>query len=171
MKQVDRISYQALRIAEIQKHHAVDINDILLEKSTNMMAEILLFFRAAVMFFRHDYFYNLGKTILLGPKLYSDAKAALDAAINDYDQALLLQVTIKLLSMGAQPTLPNTAVQTKTSELLSWLKPSHWEAEKELLRKLPRSCRRHYGVDSQSRRAEDMETVGQKFSKYQISLA
>jgi hypothetical protein len=40
-----------------------------------------------------------------------------------------------MFSMGNQPTLPENAGQTtnKTSELVSWLKSSHWEAEKELL--------------------------------------
>jgi hypothetical protein len=162
LKQVDRISYQALRLAQIQKHHAVEINDFLLEKSTNLMTELLLFFRAAVMYSRHSYFYNLGKTILLGPELYSDAKAALDAAINDYDQELLLQVTIKVLSMGAQPTLPNTAAQTKASELLSWLKPSHWEAEKELLRN---SQNRADGTMEWILKAEELKTWRQSDKK------
>lgn len=131
MRQLDRISYQALRVAEIQKHGEIDIGDLVLESSTKLMTAILLFFKGAIMFFRHDYFFNLGKTILLGPQIYADAKSTLDAAINDYDQALLLQVTIKVLLMQSLPAPTEDHGQSKKSELLSWLKSSHWEVDAE----------------------------------------
>ncbi|KAG4444253.1 hypothetical protein IFR05_000228 [Cadophora sp. M221] len=134
LRQLDRISYQALRVAEIQKHGDIDIGDLVLESSTKLMTSILLFFKGAVMFFRHDYFFNLGKTILLGPQVYADAKSTLDTAINDYDQALLLQATIKVLKMQAPPVPTDGTGLSKKSELLTWLESSYWDVESEYCR-------------------------------------
>jgi tetratricopeptide (TPR) repeat protein len=127
LKQFDRISYQSLRIAEIQNHTTLQINDLLLEKTTNLMTAIILFFKSSLMFFRHDYFYNLGRTILLGPKIYANARETLDTAIAEFDQALLLQVTVKILATGNVPKPADEHLQQ--SELLSWLGSSYWQVE------------------------------------------
>jgi hypothetical protein len=113
----------------VRKHTSISISDLLLEKSTSLMTAIVLFFKNTLIFFRHDYFYNLGHTVLMGPKIYADAKEALDNAIVEYDQALLLQVTIKILDMDS--TAPKTVVdvEARKSELMGWLDAAHWEAE------------------------------------------
>lgn len=133
LKQLDRIQYQALRVAEVQKHNDLEVSELLLEKSTNLMTAVILFLKDSIMFFRHDYFYNLGKTVLLGPKIYSDARAALELAIAEYDQALLLQVTIKVLAMrtGIPPPQPDPKFQQ--SELAAWLKSSYWDVDAQFL--------------------------------------
>lgn len=83
------------------------------------MAAILDFLRCSLMYFRHDYFHNLGKTLLLGPQIYADAKADLSAAIAEYDQALLLQILSSMLCMKAWIDIRRDNVTTE--EFQSWL--------------------------------------------------
>ena len=127
LKQFDRILYQSLRVAEIQHHSSLQINELLLEKTTNLMTAIILFFKDTLMFFRHDYFYNLGRTLLLGPRIYANAREVLDTAIAEFDQGLLLQVTVKILALGNLPKPADGHLQK--SELLSWLRSSYWQVE------------------------------------------
>ncbi|KAF8539144.1 hypothetical protein BDD12DRAFT_883109 [Trichophaea hybrida] len=126
LKQLERIQYQSLRVAEVQKCAEVEIGELLREKSTNLMTSVIRFFNSSIIFFKHDYFYNLGKTVLLGPKIYSDARAELDLAIAEYDQALLLQVTIKVLAMRPIPPVDQTF---QKSTLATWLKSSFWPVD------------------------------------------
>jgi tetratricopeptide (TPR) repeat protein len=127
LKQFDRILYQSLRVAEIQNHSSLQINELLLEKTTNLMTAIVLFFKDTLIFFRHNYFYNLGRTLLLGPKIYANAREVLDTAIAEFDQGLLLQVTVKILALGNLPKPADEHLQK--SELLSWLRSSYWQVE------------------------------------------
>jgi tetratricopeptide (TPR) repeat protein len=127
LKQFDHILYQSLRVAEIQNHSTLQINELLLEMTTNLMTAIILFFKDTLMFFRHDYFYNLGRTLLLGPKIYASAREVLDTAIAEFDQALLLQITVTILALGNLPKPADEHLQK--SELLSWLRSSYWQVE------------------------------------------
>lgn len=131
LKQLDRISFQALRVAEVKKAR-VDINDLLLEKAADLMTAILVFFKGALLYLKHDFFHHFFKGILLGPNIYADAKAALDNAINEYDQTLLLQVTLN--TIAARPKDHQSESGTTTSDLVSWLQASCWEVESELAR-------------------------------------
>lgn len=97
LKQLDRIALQALRVAEVNKV-GVEINNLLLEKSTDLMTAILVFFKGALLYFNRDFFQRYWKAILLGPNVYTDAKAELDNAIKEFDQMLLLQVTLIVIS-------------------------------------------------------------------------
>ncbi|KAF8244389.1 hypothetical protein K440DRAFT_663489 [Wilcoxina mikolae CBS 423.85] len=126
LKQLERIQYQSLRVAEVHKCAEVEVGELLREKSTNLMTSVIRFFDSSIIFFKHDYFYNLGKTVLLGPKIYSDARAELDLAIAEYDQALLLQVTIKVLAMRPAPPVDQKFQQ---STLAAWLKSSFWSVD------------------------------------------
>jgi hypothetical protein len=69
LKQLDRIAYQTLRVAEVQKQNSVDVGDLLLEKCRDLLTATVRFFRATVVYFRHANFFSLGKTILLDPKM------------------------------------------------------------------------------------------------------
>jgi hypothetical protein len=129
LKQLDRIQYQSLRVAEVQKHSDLEIGELLLEKSTNLMTAVIRFLKSSIIFFRHDYFYNLGKTVLLGPKIYSDARAELELAIAEYDQAMLLQITIKILAMSKSTASPPPDQKFLQSSLATWLKSSYWPVD------------------------------------------
>lgn len=131
MKQLDKLSFQALRVAAL-KQPGVELNDTLLEKATDLMTAILLFFKGTLMYLKHDFFYHVWKGILLGPQVYADAKADLDNAINEFDQALFLQVTLKLIS--TQPAENKDSDGPITAELVKWLQSSHWEVETEFAR-------------------------------------
>jgi hypothetical protein len=130
MKQLDRIAFQSNRIAEIQRFPQIVVGDIVLEKSTDLMTAILNFFQHSLMYFKHDYFYNLGKTLLLGPQIYAEAKADLAAAIAEYDQSLLLQIATAVLSANASMDTPQE--QAISEHFQAWLQPSLFETEGQL---------------------------------------
>jgi hypothetical protein len=69
------------------------------------------------MFFRHDFFYHLGQMLLLGPKIYTNAREVLDTVIAEFDQALLLQVTVKILISGNQPKPADERLQNRNCSL------------------------------------------------------
>jgi tetratricopeptide (TPR) repeat protein len=132
MKEMDRISFQAYRIAEIQKYPDTVITGILLEKTISLMAAVMKFLCSALIYFKHDYFYNLGKTLLLGPQVYADGKTDLNDAIAEYDQALLLQVTSSVLTAAIERQAAQNSVIG--NEFLKWMKPSRYEVEGQLLK-------------------------------------
>ncbi|KAK3391181.1 hypothetical protein B0H63DRAFT_508378 [Podospora didyma] len=135
LKQLDRISFQALRVAAV-KQSGHEFNDILLEKATNLMTAILVFFKGSLLYLKHDFFHHLWKGILLGPQVYADAKAELTDAIHEFDQALLTEITLRHVS--TQPPKSQDPDGLLTIELIQWLQPSHWEVETEFAR----HCRR-----------------------------
>ena len=139
LKQLDRIALQALRVAEVNKV-GVEINNLLLEKSTDLMTAILVFFKGALLYFNRDFFQRYWKAILLGPNVYTDAKAELDNAIKEFDQMLLLQVTLIVISgqKEAYQSETESAAGPTTVELVSWLQSSLWDIESDFLR----HCRR-----------------------------
>ena len=130
MKQLDNIAFQSNRIAEIQRFPQIVVGDMLLEKSTDLMTAILNFFRLSLMYFKHDYFYNLGKTLLLGPQIYAEAKADLAAAIAEYDQSLLLHIATSFLSVRTSVDTPQEHVISE--DFQAWLQPSLFETEGQL---------------------------------------
>jgi tetratricopeptide (TPR) repeat protein/Cdc6-like AAA superfamily ATPase len=132
IKQMDRISFQSHRIAEIQKYISSFTSDLLLEKATDLMTAVVQFLRSSLLYLKHDYFYNLGKTLLLGPQIYSEGKLDLDSAIAEYDQALLLQVASTLLASSMERREAENSVIGE--EFLRWLKPSKFEVEAQLLK-------------------------------------
>jgi hypothetical protein len=109
----------------------VELNDTLLENSTDLMTAIL-FFKGTLMYLKHDFFYHVWKGILLGPQAYASVKADLDNDINEFDQALFLQVTLKLIS--TRPTENKDSDGPITADLIKWLQSSHWEVETEFTR-------------------------------------
>ncbi|KAJ9132244.1 Tetratricopeptide-like helical [Pleurostoma richardsiae] len=131
LKQLDRLGFQALRVAELKKA-GVEMNDILLEKATDLMTAILKFFRGALIYLKHDFFYNVYKGVLLGPKAYTDAKGDLNDAIKEYDQALLLQVTLS--QIRPEISEPQLDLGPTTADLINWLQSSHWDVEAEFSR-------------------------------------
>ncbi|KIN03507.1 hypothetical protein OIDMADRAFT_26197 [Oidiodendron maius Zn] len=132
MKQLDRINFQSNRIAEIQRFPSIILNDILLEKSMDLMTAILNFLRLSLMYFKHDYFFNLGKTLLLGPQIYTEAKSELATAIAEYDQSLLLQIATSVLSTNLSTTIDQGTHASR--EFQGWLQPSLFETESQLTR-------------------------------------
>lgn len=136
LKQLDRISFQALRVAAIKKPgHGLD--DIVLEKATDLMTAILVFFKGSLLYLKHDFFYHVWKGILLGPQVYAEAKADLGNAINEFDQALLMQITLPLIS--TQQVVQSTREDTNgpvpaAIQLVKWLQSSYWEVEQEFAR-------------------------------------
>jgi tetratricopeptide (TPR) repeat protein len=109
------------------------INDILLEKSTDLLTAVLVFFKGSLLYLKHDFFYHVWEGIRLGPQVYANTKADLNDAINEFDQALFLQVTLKLLTPGPG-VAPSQIEGAAAAELTQWLRASHWETEAELAR-------------------------------------
>ena len=133
LKQLDRLSYQSLRVAALRKS-GVEMNDILLEKATDLMTAVLVFFKGALLYLRHNYFYNVGKGVIFGPHVYADAKAELEGAINEFDQALLLQVALKRIDAPAAEATSQKQDSATTAGIIRWLQASHWEVEAEFSR-------------------------------------
>jgi tetratricopeptide (TPR) repeat protein len=111
------------------KKSGVEMNDILLEKATDLLTAIIVFLRGALLYLKHDYFFHVLKGVINGARAYAEAKSDLDGAINEYDQALLLQVTMKLIT--SKPPDPTPMKGPTTSELVLWLQSSYWEVEAE----------------------------------------
>jgi tetratricopeptide (TPR) repeat protein len=125
LKQLERITYQCSRVAEIQKLPEPEMNEVLVERSTRLLTAIIMYFRASIIFFRHGYFYSLGKTLLSGSQVYGDVREALDMAITEYDQALLLQIAINMLSTKSAQADGSDV----PASLLAWLDSLYWETE------------------------------------------
>ncbi|KAK6537177.1 hypothetical protein TWF694_011374 [Orbilia ellipsospora] len=121
-QQLSRIVFQALRVGEIQRLQSGTVGDLLVEKAANLMAAMLCYLKSALIFFRYDYFSKLAKALVSGAGVYADGRAALDLAIAEYDQALLLEVTIKVLEMNINKApLLEPSKKQKLAELLTWI--------------------------------------------------
>ena len=97
---MERITFQSQRISEMGSLPGFTMTNILVEKSTDLMTAILKYLRRSLVYFRHSYFHNLGKTVLLGPQIYASAKTDLDIAIKEYDQALLVEIVSSVTLSG-----------------------------------------------------------------------
>jgi hypothetical protein len=74
--------------------------DLLQEKSTDLMAAIVRYFNSALIYFRQDFFRNTKKvlaygavnvfdSVLKGAQIYDNGKQRLDTAISEYDQTVM----------------------------------------------------------------------------------
>jgi hypothetical protein len=63
------------------------------------MTAIIEFLTACLLYWKHGFFYHVGKTILLGPDIWQSALEDLHLAYDEYDQALLLQVASTMIGM------------------------------------------------------------------------
>ncbi|KAI7973366.1 hypothetical protein EIK77_008275 [Talaromyces pinophilus] len=138
------VTYQCSRIAEVQKTTVDgDWNHLVIQKSTQLLTAIIQYFNESIIFFSQGPSQILGSAILLGQDRYAGVKAALDQAIVEYDQALLLQIAVSTISKGTQPgdavTISHEAKKKPDkAELLEWLKASYWETEAQFMT----SCKR-----------------------------
>ncbi|GAM43106.1 hypothetical protein TCE0_044f17647 [Talaromyces pinophilus] len=138
------VTYQCSRIAEVQKTTVDgDWNHLVIQKSTQLLTAIIQYFNESIIFFSQGPSQILGSVILLGQDRYAGVKAALDQAIVEYDQALLLQIAVSTISKGTQPgdavTISHEAKKKPDkAELLEWLKASYWETEAQFMT----SCKR-----------------------------
>jgi hypothetical protein len=65
------------------------------------MTAIIEFLTASLLYWKHGFFYRVGKTILLGPDIWQSTLKDLRLAYAEYDQALLLQIASTLLGMSS----------------------------------------------------------------------
>lgn len=129
LQELQRITYQSSRVGELQKNLAeADMGDLLIERSTRLLTAIIVYFKGSIIYFRHSYFYNLGKVVLQGEQIYTDATRQLQVAIQEYDQALLLQIAISTLSLRPWHNLSDTGSAAQ-ADLIWWLDSSYWETE------------------------------------------
>lgn len=127
--ELQRITYQSSRIAELQRSLAEhEMGDSLIERSTRLLAAIIVYFKDTIIYLRHSYFHNLGKAVLKGEQIYSDAKKQLQFAIQEYDQALLLQIAISTLSTRPKQD-PVEDASKVPADLVRWLDSAYWETE------------------------------------------
>lgn len=129
LQELQKITYQSSRIAELQKSLAAsEMGDLLIERSTRLLTAIIVYFKDSIIYMRHGYFYSLGKAVVQGEKVYTDAKLQLQVAIHEYDQALLLQIAISTLSLRPRQIPADTGSKTQ-AELIRWLGSAYWETE------------------------------------------
>jgi hypothetical protein len=90
--ELERISYQSRRVSVMQKYPAGKLSPLLREKSLALLTEVINFFTATLKYWKHGFFRNLGRNLLLGPEVWQAGVAALHLAYEEYDQSLLLQI-------------------------------------------------------------------------------
>ncbi|EED21754.1 hypothetical protein TSTA_089930 [Talaromyces stipitatus ATCC 10500] len=136
---LQRVMYQCSRIAEIQKT-AVDgeWNHLVIQKSTQLLTAIIRYFDESITFFSQGFTQMLGSSILLGQGRYSGVETALNQAILEYDQALLLQIAVSTVPKRTQlddtiAMYHNAEKNLDKSELFAWLKSSYWETEAQFM--------------------------------------
>jgi tetratricopeptide (TPR) repeat protein len=136
---LESVMYQCSRIAEIQRT-TVDggWNHLVIQKSTQLLTAIIQYFNESITFFGQGPAQILGASILFGQDRYTGVKAALNHAVVEYDQALLLQIAVSAISNGTQPdeaiSVSHKAKKnTDKAELLKWLRASYWETEAQLM--------------------------------------
>src|SRR5947207_1246153 len=99
------------------KKTSVDINDLLLEKVIDLVIVILVFLKDALLYLKHDFFHHFLKRILFNLKIYANAKVKLDNVINEYNQILLLQIILNMIS--AQPKEHQSENEATIFDLIS----------------------------------------------------
>lgn len=128
--ELQKITYQSSRIAQLRKSLAEhEMGDPLIERSTRLLTAIIVYFKDSIIYLRHNYFYNLGKVLVRGEQVYSDAKTQLQLAIQEYDQALLLQIAISTLSTRPKQGPLDENASKVPSDLIRWLDSAYWETE------------------------------------------
>lgn len=128
--ELQKITYQSSRIAELQKNMTEsEMGDSLIERSTRLLTAITVYFRDSIIYLGHSYFRNVGKTLVQGEQVYDDAKQRLQVAIQEYDQALLLQIAISTLSAKPRHMSIGEEESKAQGDLVRWLDASFWETE------------------------------------------
>jgi hypothetical protein len=95
--EMERISYQSRRVEYMQQYPPDKLNPLVREKALGLLAETLNFFTTAVKYWKHGFFRNVGRALALGPEVWKSTVAALHLAYEEYDQALLLQISGNVL--------------------------------------------------------------------------
>jgi len=131
ISELDRISYQSRRVMAIQKQPREYLDPLLLEKSLNLVAEIITFLAASMQYLKHGFVVRVAKSLVLGPELWQASIQCLHLAYEEYDQALLLQVAIRIGDQQIQSR--EASIEMKDNAFLKWLLPSVLENEAQLL--------------------------------------
>jgi len=131
ISELDRISYQSRRIFEIQKQPRESQNPLLLEKTLDLMAEVINFLATSMRYLKHGFFMKVAKSLVLGPEVWQDSIKNLHLAYEEYDQALLLQIAYSINSQQIQTR--EASLVLKDDAFFEWLAPSVWEVEAQLL--------------------------------------
>jgi tetratricopeptide (TPR) repeat protein len=131
ISELDRISYQSRRVFETQKQPRESLNPLLLEKSLDLMAEIINFLAASMQYLKHGFFMKVAKSLVLGPEIWQASIKNLHLAYEEYDQALLLQIASSICDQQTQTR--EASLELKDDAFFEWLLPSVWEVEAQLL--------------------------------------
>jgi hypothetical protein len=102
-----RIEYQAARVAQ---NPNFDLNlestrNLMQEKSLDLMTGIVRFLNFALIYFNHNFFANLLKSIGRGTEIYEAGKRQLENAIKEYDQAVY-DLTASVVASNGLPLIP-----------------------------------------------------------------
>ncbi|KAH8703184.1 hypothetical protein BGW36DRAFT_457513 [Talaromyces proteolyticus] len=142
LKNINNITYQCSRIAELQKTIGKrEWNRLVIQKSTQLLTAVIRYFNASIVFFCQNSLQILGNSVFQGTQRYSSVLESLKQAIAEYDQALLLQIALTTLSTSAKinsviPDGKDTGHPDATT--LKWLKSSYWETEAQYMNSLSR---------------------------------
>jgi tetratricopeptide (TPR) repeat protein len=130
--ELDRISYQARRVHELQKHPDELILRLLREKCLNLLAAVVNFLRAGLKYFGRNIFKNIGKSLFMGAEVWQNSINSLHLAYEEFDQALLLQIAWTPIAHSRR-----TAMHfAEDDEFRKWLTPSHSENDAQFLANL-----------------------------------
>jgi tetratricopeptide (TPR) repeat protein len=126
--ELDRITYQARRVHEIQRHPDDAIIPLMREKCLNLLTAIVNFLRGALKYLGQNILKQIGKSLFHGTEVWQKCIAKLHEAYAEYDQALLLQIASTVITHSQR-----TAIQSADdAEFRTWLSPSSAETEAKL---------------------------------------
>jgi len=136
LAELDRITYQARRVHEMQRYPDTILLPLLRERSLNLLTAIAWFLTGAIEYLARSFTSRIAKSVFKGVDVWQTRTSQLHLACEEYDQALLLQVASELLkrslSHQAQGNLVAAAAAADDDEdakIRGWLQPSLAENE------------------------------------------
>jgi len=136
LDEIDRISYQARRVHELQRHADIVLLPLLREKALNLLSAIALFLGETLDYFAKNLLKQIKKSVLHGIDTWGDSTARLQLAYEEYDQALLLQIASAVLRHPLPHPQQSDIVAADDEAFRKWLQPSFAENETKLLANL-----------------------------------
>jgi hypothetical protein len=125
----DRVSFQSRRVSMIQALPSEQVDPLLIEKSLDLMSEIINFLSATLKYLKHGFFANLVNSMIFGLQEWQDSLKALHLACEEFDQALILQIARGVGKIQSSSTMLNETLESMTMgpnnrEFIKWLQPT-----------------------------------------------
>jgi tetratricopeptide (TPR) repeat protein len=132
LAELDRISYQARRVHELQRHPEDAIIPLMREKCLNLLTAIVGFLSGGLKYLGQNIFKQIGKSLFMGAEVWKGCISNLHLACEEYDQALLLQIASTVIAQSQKAVVQST----EDGEFRKWLTPSTSENDAKLMANL-----------------------------------